>query len=121
MTTQPANSGAGNGLRKTRTASARRTIVTVTILTTSTLVFLLLAWMVVFPAVTMWWQFDEAHRLFADERRDWAGWYWFWPDRLSCWAGWEMLTNPLVGASAWFVLWLIVRRPWRSRTARTGG
>ena len=82
---------------------------------------LLLAWMVVLPAVTMWWQFDEAHRLFAEERRDWAGWYWFWPDRLSCWAGWETLTNPLVGASAWFVLWLIVRRPWRSRTARTGG
>jgi hypothetical protein len=81
----------------------------------------LLAWMVVLPAVTMWWQFDEAHRLFAEERRDWAGWYWFWPDRLSCWAGWETLTNPLVGASAWFVLWVIVRRPWRSRTARTGG
>ena len=81
----------------------------------------LLAWMVVLPAVTMWWQFDEAHRLFAEERRDWAGWYWFWPDRLSCWAGWETLTNPLVGAGAWFVLWVIVRRPWRSRTARTGG
>jgi hypothetical protein len=82
---------------------------------------LLLAWMVVFPAVTMWWQFDEANRLFAEECRDWAGWYWFWPDRLSCWAGWETLTNPLVGAGAWLVLWVIVRRPWRSRTARTGG
>jgi hypothetical protein len=82
---------------------------------------LLLAWMVVLPAVTMWWQFDEAHRLFAEERRDWAGWYWFWPDRLSCWAGWETLTNPLVGASALFVLWVILRRPWRSRTSRTGG
>jgi len=84
------------------------------------LVLLLLAWMVVLPAVAMW-QFDEAYRLLPEERRDWSGWYWFWPDRLSCWAGWETLTNPLVGASAWFVLWVIVRRPWRSRTARTGG
>jgi hypothetical protein len=79
----------------------------------------LLACLLVVPATTMPWQFDEAHRLFAhsaEERRDWTGWYWFWPDRLSCWSGWETRTNPLVGAGAWFLLWAAVHYLRRVRT-----
>jgi hypothetical protein len=77
-----------------------------------------LAWMLVLPAVTMWWQFDWTHELLAEERRDWAGWYWFWPYRPSLWGCDALESDLLVAGAVWLVLWALWRGIKRFRQGR---
>jgi hypothetical protein len=74
----------------------------------------LLLCLVLLPAVLMPWQFDGGHHLLAEECRDWSGWYWFWPFRLSLWGGDAWVTNLLFGTAVWVVLVIV----WRRRRAR---
>jgi hypothetical protein len=77
----------------------------------------LLSWVLALPAVTLPWALSGEHALLAEERRDWTGWYWYWPDQLSSWTDLGVFVNPLLGAGVGLVLWAAFRY-WRA--ARTG-
>jgi hypothetical protein len=70
-----------------------------------------------YPSIDMPGLFDGLAELTGDERRDWTGWYWLWPYRLTIYRGWAVLGNPWT----WVVAAGVVAafRGWRRRGKAT--